>query len=39
MTANDQLDLAASEAQGGPWHIGIAVDPTKPCNILGVTPW
>lgn len=23
----------AREAQPGPWHIGNAVDPTKPCNI------
>ena len=24
---------AAEKAQPGPWHIGNAVDPTRPCNV------
>ncbi|MFI7113975.1 DUF6221 family protein [Nonomuraea sp. NPDC050227] len=24
---------AAEKAQPGPWHIGKAVDPTRPCNV------
>jgi hypothetical protein len=33
LEAIGRREKAASEAQPGPWHIGNAVDPTKPCNI------
>lgn len=29
----DEDELAAQEAQPGPWHIGNAVDPTQLCNV------
>lgn len=38
LAAIQEREKAARDAQGGPWHIGNAVDPTKPCNVLGVQP-
>jgi hypothetical protein len=29
----DEDEALALEAPQGPWHIGNAVDPTKPCNV------
>lgn len=31
--AADKLDELLAKVTPGPWHIGDAVDPTKPCNV------
>lgn len=33
LAAITEAEKRARDAQDGPWHIGNAVDPTKPCNV------